>query len=127
MSETEETTNRSQMWKHEDFVEWATEEGLITPKSSQAEVVAAFAANRNDYRKTDRYRDLVESHKESAAEAAAARKAAAAEKRAAAKAEKEAAAAKAEKEAAAAKAEKAPAKATSKTSKAKATDENPFD
>lgn len=133
MADTEETASRSQMWKHEDFVEWATEEGLLTAKSSQAETIAVFAANRNAYRKTARYRDMVEAHKGEAQEAAAARKA----ERAAAAAERKAAKEAAAKEKAA-KAEKAPAKAPAKKAAAKATtkarskataasDENPFD
>lgn len=133
MADTEETTSRSQMWKHEDFVEWATEEGLITSKSSQAEVVAAFAANRNAYRKTERYTDLVESHKAELAEAKEARKAERAAAAAERKAEREAAKAeKAEKAKATKKApaKKAAAKKTTSKRRGKAsadTDENPFD
>ena len=118
-----ETTSRSQMWKHEDFVEWATEEGILSKGMSQAEVIAGFAANRNAYRRTDRYRSLVESHREDAAEAkaeaAAARKAAAAEKKAA-EAEKAPAKATAKKAA-------APAKKTTARRGGKSTEENPFD
>ena len=123
-TETEETTElRSQMWKHEDFVEWATEEGYLTSKMSQAQTIAVFAAKRNEYRRTDRYRSMVESHREDAAEAkaeaAAARKAANAEKKAAA-------------EKAAPKEKAAPAKAAAKKTTAakrggKSTEENPFD
>jgi hypothetical protein len=131
----EETASRSQMWKHEDFVEWATEEGKLDPSASQAETIAVFAANRNAYRATERYRDLVESHKAEASEAAAARK----EAREAERAEKAAAkeAEKAEKAAAKEKAEtteKAPAKAaakkvaaSTKKAAAKAAADNPFD
>lgn len=147
MAETEteqERVSRSQMYKHEDVVGWLTDEGFITPQSTQAEVIAAFAAQRNAYRRTERYATLVATHAEEGkaakAEATAAREAAKAERaeaRAAAKAEKEAAkaAAEAEKAAAAeaAPAEK-PAKATraSKRAAAKAADagegdENPFD
>lgn len=120
--ETEETPMRSQMWKHEDFVEWATEEEYLDPKADQATTIAVFAAKRNEYRRTERYRDLVEEHRESAAEA---KQAAAAER----KAKKEAEKAK-EKPAAA---KKAPAKktaakkTTSKRRGAAASEENPFD
>lgn len=119
-TETEETPMRSQMWKHEDFVEWATEEGYLDPKADQASTIAVFAAKRNEYRKTDRYRDLVESHREEAAEA----KAAAAKER-----KEKAAAAKAEK----AETKKAPAKktaakkTTARKRKASTEEENPFD
>ena len=122
-TEETETVSRSQMWKHEDFVEWATAEGILTPKMSQAETIAGFAANRNAYRKTPRYRSLVESHREDAAS----EKEAAAEARKAERAAKAEAAAKAEK--AAPKAEAAPAKATAKRTSKKAaasTEENPF-
>lgn len=110
VEQEEEAVSRSQMWKHEDIVAWLTEEGVIDADSSQAEVVAAFAANRNTYRKTDRYRNLVESHKGSAEEEKAAR----AVEREAAKAERAAereAAKVAKAEAAAAKAAAAPAEA----------------
>lgn len=140
--ETEtERTSRSQMFKHEDIVGFLTDEGLITPQSSQAEVIAAFAANRNRYRRTDRYRNLVETHRSAGAEAVEARKAeraaakaAKAEERAAAKEAKatEAAAAKA---AAAAKetaaTPEAPAKATrkgkGKAAPVETTEDNPFE
>lgn len=128
----------SQMWKHEDIVEWLTDEGKITPKSSQAEVIAAFAANRNAYRRTERYHTLVEGHgatleaeraaaKEAkAAERAQAREAKAAEKaaaKAAADAAKPAPAAKATKATAPA----APAKAKRGAKAAASTEENPFE
>jgi hypothetical protein len=121
-AEVEETPMRSQMWKHEDFVEWATEEGLLGSDADQATTIAVFAANRNKYRATSRYRDLVESHREEAEtakkEAAAARKA----KAAAEKAEKPVA-----KKAAAKKT--VAKKTTARTgSKAKASaEDNPFD
>lgn len=126
----EERASRSQMWKHEDIFQWLIDEGKLTPTSSGPEVIAAFAANRNAYRKTDRYAALVASHAESSVaereQAKVAREAEKAERaaaRAAAKAEKDAAkeaAAKAKAEAAtAAEATPAPAKATRK-GKAKA-------
>jgi hypothetical protein len=142
MSTESQTPTRSQTYKHNDLVAWLTENGHITPDSSQVEVVAAAFARRNEYRATDRYRALAEAgdpEKAAKAEAAAAAKAEAKvqkdAERAAVKAEKEAAreAAKAEK---AAKAQKeaapaAPAKATKTSKKAsKATadsgDEDPF-
>jgi hypothetical protein len=125
----EERASRSQMYKHEDIVAWLTEEGKLTAESTQAETIAAFAANRNAYRKTDRYRQLVASHAESTeaqrAEAQAAREAAKAEKAAARQAEKEAkeaarAAAEAEKEKAGAEPAPAKAKRASKKSAAAA-------
>lgn len=138
MAETEtEKVSRSQVWKHQDFVEWATEEGLLDAKAGQAETIAVFAANRNAYRKTERYRTLVDSHKEEATAAAAERKEAAAKARAEKAAEREAA--KAEKAAAKetakeAETTKAPAKAAAPAKKtaakkaaAKASEENPFD
>lgn len=119
---TEETPLRSQMWKHEDFVEWASEDGYLDSDAEQAMTIAVFAAKRNEYRKTSRYRDLVESHREEAEEA---KKTAAAERKAKRDAEK----------AAEAKTAKAPAKATkatkSTTRRGKSVnttaEENPFD
>jgi hypothetical protein len=125
-TETEaERVSRSQMWKHEDFVEWATEEGLLSPKATQAQTISVFAANRNAYRRTDRYRSMVDSHRETAAEtraaaqaeAKAAREAKAAEKATAEKAPAKKAAAPA----------KAAAKKTTSRSKAAASEDNPFD
>lgn len=138
----EETASRSQMWKHEDAVAWLTEEGLINAKSSQAEVVAAFAANRNRYRRTERYQNLenpntaareaakaakAQEREAKAAERAAAKEAKAKEKAAAAEAKAaETAAAKAAK----AEPTKAPAKAAKATKATKATKasaaDNPF-
>lgn len=121
---------RSQMWKHEAFVEWLGEAYNVDLDTlSAAEVIAWFAAKRNEWRKTPGYRGLVNSHKaeaaEAAAERAAARKAAAAEKKAAAPAKK---ATKATAKAAPAKATKATKKAPAKkATKATATEENPFD
>lgn len=128
-TETVERANRSQMYKHEDVVGWLTDEGHISPNSTQAEVIAAFAANRNAYRKTDRYRNLVQSH---ASESQAASEARKAEREAAkeAKAAERAAAkeAKAAKEAATPAEPPTPAKATRKSRKAAAetTEDNPF-
>lgn len=137
----EETGLRSQMWKHEDLAGYLTEEGLIDAESSQAEVIAAAFAKRNEYRRSDRYTELVEEHRAEAEQAkeakAAARAKAKAEREAAAaeaKAEKEAAkaAAKADKEAKPAKktaAKKTAAKKTTakgKGAKAKADDEDVF-
>lgn len=138
-----ETTSRSQMYKHEDAAAWLTEQGLIDADSTQGEVIAAFAANRNAYRRTDRYRALVEAGDPSKAEQAAAKEAAKAEKEAAkavkAQEREEAKAAKAavkeaEKatKAAAAAAATTPAepvkatKATKKAAKATAGTEDPF-
>jgi hypothetical protein len=127
MAETETKTSRSQLWKHQDAVNWLTEQGHITPKSSQAEVVAAFAANRNAYRKTDQYRTLVDGR----AETTAAEKAAASAAKAATKAAAKAAEAKAPK-AAAKETTKAPTKAATKaaskaSSKASSKADSPFD
>src|SRR5512143_3650863 len=105
-------TARSHMYKHQDIVDWLTEEGHITPKSTQAETIAAAFANRNAYRATERYRDLVEAHKGDAEAAAA--------ERAAERAAKPAKAAKATKAAV-----KAPAKAAAK--KASKASDSPFD
>jgi hypothetical protein len=120
------------MWKHQDAVNWLTDQGLITPKSSHAEVIAAFAANRNRYRKSEQYLGLVGSHAETAAAEKAAAKEARAAERAAAKAAADAA--KPAKEAKPAKAAAAPAKATTKATKAPAKaaskaskSESPFD
>ena len=117
--ETQETALRSQMWKHEDFVEWATEEGILDVDDDQPTTIAIFAAKRNLYRATDRYRTMVEDHRESAAtekaEAAAERKAKTAEAKAA---EAKAPAKKAT-------AKKAPAKRKGRA--APAEEENPFD
>lgn len=136
-TEVEETEDasvaRSHMWKHEDIYEWLIEEGAITEDSSGPEVIAAFAAKRNAYRKTERYEALVEEHKAKADEERAAR----AEAREAAKAEREAA--KAAKEAEKAEAEeakaegkkapakKAPAKRPARKRPAKDEGDSPFD
>jgi len=129
-TEGESAGLRSQMWKHEDIVEWLTELGIIDERSTQAEVIAAFAAKRNEYRRTDRYRALVDNH---AAERAAAKEAKAAERAAAkeAKAAERAAAkeAKAAERAAAKEAEasesEAPKKASPKKASAKKAAVNP--
>lgn len=124
MADTEETVSRSQMWKHEDAYEWLLSEGLISKTSTGPEIIAAFAANRNAYRKTDRYRSLVESHADVIASEREQAKAERAEKRAAEKAERDAerAAAKeakaAEREAAKASKAAAPAKKAAKATKA---------
>jgi hypothetical protein len=129
MPDTEERTSRSQMVKHEDAYNWLVEQGHINAKSSGPEVIAAFAARRNEYRRTDRYRNLVDgiasSREAQAAERAQAREAAKAEKAAAAEKAKadKAAAAKAKPAKTAAKA----TKATAKASKASASDDNPFE
>lgn len=120
------------MWKHQDAVNWLTSEGLITPKSTQAEVIAAFAANRNRYRKTEQYQTLVGSHAETTSAAKEAAKAERAAARAASKAEADAAKAAAPKATKAA-AKAAPAKATTKAAakapakKAASKVESPFD
>lgn len=141
MSDTA-TVTRSQMFKHEDFVQWATEQGLLKGGESPAQTIAVFAANRNAYRKTPRYLSLREAGDPTKAERDAARQAEKEQKaaqRATERAEKQAAkeAAAAEKaakaEGAATKAPPkeavaAPAKATKKATKAsKATPANPFD
>ena len=121
-TEGESAGLRSQMWKHEDIVEWLTELGIIDERSTQAEVIAAFAAKRNEYRRTDRYRALVDNHAEAlsaereerAAERAAAKEAKAAE-RAAAKEAKAAEASESE----------APKKASPKKASAKKAAVNP--
>ena len=123
-TETEaEKVSRSQMWKHEDFVSWAQGEGLLPSNASQAQTISVFAANRNAYRRTDRYRNMVDSHREDAstakAEAAEARKAERAAKAAEAAAEKPATKA-------AAKPAAAPAKATRKAKGTASTEDNPF-
>lgn len=152
--EQAERESRSQMYKHEDIFEWLKEEGALTDESTGPEIIAAFAANRNRYRKTERYANLVRTYNDGAEaraeEARAAKEAAKAAKDAereqakaakaaekeAAKAEREAAAkAKAEEKAAKesaktepVKAEKPAAKAAKKGGKAAAaTEENPFD
>ena len=131
--EAEETTElRSQMYKHELFVEWMEEEyGVDLEKEAAATVIAWFAAKRNEFRKSATYEAGVEEHKK---EAEAERK-----RKAAERAEREKAAKAAEgdgKSKAKGKSTKA-AKSTKKTakrasrSKAKSedesTDENPFD
>jgi len=126
-TEGESAGLRSQMWKHEDIPEWLTELGIIDERSTQAEVIAAFAAKRNEYRRTDRYRALVDNHAEAlsaereerAAERAAAKEAKAAERAAA----KEAKAAEASESEAPKKA--SPKKASPKKASAKKAAVNP--
>lgn len=146
MAEETATVARSQMWKHEAMVEWLTEQGFITPKSSQVEVVAAAFAHRVEWRKSERYLGLenpAAAEREAAREKREAERAAKAEEREAAKAkraeEREAAraakaaekeAAKATKAAAAQKStaaskQEAPAKATKATKKSAPADD-PF-
>jgi hypothetical protein len=148
VEEVEGTGLRSQMWKHEAMVEWLSEVKEYGDLSewSPAEVIAIAFAHRNEWRRTDTYRNLVESHAAEAEEARAAKAAAREEEKAAKAAEREAA--KAEKEAAkaaaaegketakatkpaAGKATKAPAKAVRKASKAtakrSASTEDPFE
>ena len=133
MSDTEAMpVSRSQMHKHEDLVDYLTSEGHINPKSTQAEVIAAAFANRNEYRSTDRYRNLVDTHRASAEQAkaqrAAEREAAKAQKAAEAEAAKTAepkATKAAASKAAPAKAAKAPAKAAKKAPATKG--DNPFE
>lgn len=84
--ETVEAGSRSQMWKHEDAFDWLVSEGHLTEDASGPEIIAAFAARRNEYRRTDRYKALVESHAAEAEEARQRR----AEEREAAKAAREA-------------------------------------
>ncbi len=109
------TELRSQVWKHEDFVQWATDEGFMPENASPAQAIAVFAAKRVAYRQTDRYRGLVDTHRNSKAEQAEARAAerAQAKEAKAAEAEEAKAAKAAEREAA--RAEKAAAKATAST------------
>jgi colicin import membrane protein len=140
MSDTETTEvpatgPKSQHWKHAAMVEWLQRtKGM--PSGADAPTVIAFAfAHRVEWRRSDEYTNLVESHNAGAAERQAAErqareadKAARAEERAQAKAAKDAekAAAEAAKAAAPAK-EAAPVKATKKATKkaaaAEATDE----
>lgn len=132
MADTETVTvSRSQMWKHQDAVNWLTEQGLITPKSTQAETIAAFAANRNAYRKTAQYRSLVSGRAESTQAEKEAAKAVKAQAREAAKAtkaaEKAAAAPKPTKAATKAAPAKAATKAASKATKAASKSDSPFD
>lgn len=106
---TEESGPRSQMWKHEAMVTWLESENDVDlSEASAAEVIALAFAQRVPWRKSDTYRNLVESH---AAEADAAREAKAAEREAAKVAREEEKAAKA-----AAKAEADAAKAAAKES-----------
>lgn len=59
----------SQMWKHEDLVEYIEDEtGEDLSKMEPAEVVGLAFKYRNQWRKTSRYEDLVESHREEADE-----------------------------------------------------------
>jgi hypothetical protein len=139
-TEPKASVSRSQTWKHEDFIAWATGEGLMTADASPLEAISTFAANRGKWRKTPRYRTMVTGRKETAAaertartEARKAERAVAAEakkaEREAAKAAKaaEAAAAPAPTKAAAKKAAAAPAKATKATkASAAAASDNPF-
>jgi len=143
VEETEEEGGlRSQMFKHEGQVAFINEQyGIDLDELSAAEILAYGYATRVAWRKTDTYRELVESHKAEASEAAAAAKAereAAREARAAAKAEAAAAkaaapAAPAQKATKATAAKKAPAKAaaptkaTRATKKASASADSPFD
>lgn len=124
----EESELRSQMYKHELFVEWAGENGVDLNSKSAAEVIAYFAAKRNDFRKSDTYLNGVEAHK---GEAEAAKAERAAMRAANAKEAKPAKAAKATKAAKKAPAKKAaPAKATRKGARAAAaaaSDDSPFD
>jgi hypothetical protein len=142
--ENEEETGgpRSQMWKHEAMVEWLNEQyGVDLDTLSAAEIIAYAFAKRVEWRRTDIYRNLVNSRAETV-EAEKAAKAeerakAAAERKAAKEAEKAAA-----KEAAAAEGAKSPAaakkaaaatktvtkatKATKSAKKATGDDESPF-
>jgi len=132
----EEGGLRSQMFKHEAQVDFINGKyGIDLDTMSAAEIIAYAYATRVEWRKTDTYRNLVESRKGEAAAEAAAKKAAAAaarEAKAAAKAT-EAAAAPAQKATKAAATKKAPAKAaaptkaTRATKKAAASADNPFD
>lgn len=118
---------RSQVWRHEAFVEWCNEQyDLNLDSLSAAEIIAWFAAKRNEFRKTDFYTETVAEH----AAQVEAEKEAKAEARAAAKAEK------GDKPAKKASAKKATAKKATKATKtvkkavkkaSKASDDNPFD
>lgn len=106
-TEAEARELRSQMFKHEDIFEWLIEKGLVTEDSTGPEIIAAFAARRNEYRRTSRYQALVAAHNDGKAD----RDAAALAERAAAKAAKEALAEVTKAERDAEKAAKATAKA----------------
>lgn len=134
---TEEGGLRSQMWKHTAMVDFINErDGVTLDELSAADIIAYAFARRVEWRQSDTYRELVESHKATAQEEKAAKAEARAAAAAAKKAEQEAAkAAKAEaaeKAPAAAKATKAtktPAKATkaTKATKKAAGGESPFE
>lgn len=128
-AQTEEAAElRSQMWKHELFVEWAASEGVDLSAQSAAEVIAYFAARRNAFRATDLYRKAVENHRGEAEAAKAQRAELRAKAAKEAKATKAAtkAPAKATKQAAKAPAKKTAAKRGGKTA-ATSTDDSPFD
>lgn len=60
----------SQMWKHEDLVDYIEEEtGEKMSSKSAAEVIGLAFKYRTQWRKTSRYEDLVEAHREEAQEA----------------------------------------------------------
>lgn len=117
-TQEEEAASRSQMWRHELFVEWAQSEGVNLESQSAVDVIAYFAANRNNFRATDLYRNGVEEHRgEAEAQKAA---------RAEARANKPAKPAKAAKTAKKAPAKKAPTKAAKRSRTAANKEESPF-
>lgn len=135
--ETQGSGLRSRMYLHEGFVQWYLDEyDIDLEEASAAEVIAHFAARRNEFRKSEFYVNMIAEHVEAQeaekAERAQAREAAKAERAAAKAAEKEAkAAAKAAKDAeeseAAPKATKATkAKKAGKAKKASSGDADPF-
>jgi len=77
------------MWLHEGFVAWAKSEGTDLNKLTAAEVIAFFAAKRNEFRASSFYDKLLKDNgtarKGTAKPKAATKKAAAAPKKAPAK------------------------------------------
>lgn len=68
-TQKEEATLGSQMWKHEDLADYVEEEeGVKLSSKTPAEVIALGFKYKNQWRKTSRYEDLVEGHREEAAE-----------------------------------------------------------
>jgi hypothetical protein len=52
----EEAASRSQMEKHEAFVEWyGSEYGVDLNECSAPDIIAAFAAKRNEFRRSEGY------------------------------------------------------------------------
>lgn len=124
-TETAEVGARSQMERHEAFVEWFnTEYGEDLNTCDAASIIAKFAAKRNEFRRSKFYLDQWGPAARAKRDAAAAKEAAAKKaEREKAKKAADAEKAKAAKEAAAAK--KAAAKAAPKTAPAKTTASKP--